>query len=115
MRPFVLIELLYELIEKKHVCFKGKGPAANLKERMAAAVEKNIRRKSQKCPENKSKGLYLPVFWRCFKKLKRNQSEPKMLCQNVWIDQTTTRKRTNAVWIDQQKALTFRKRTKSSV
>ncbi len=38
LRPFVLVELLHELIEKQHVCFTRKGSAEELKQRMAAAV-----------------------------------------------------------------------------
>ena len=38
LRPFVLVELLHELIEKQHVCFTRKGSAEELKQRMVAAV-----------------------------------------------------------------------------
>jgi len=60
LRPFVLVELLYELIEKKHVCFKGKGPAADLKERMAAAVEKRYPEKEPEVPREQRQGTIPP-------------------------------------------------------
>ena len=40
VRPFVLLQLLYYLIEQNHEVFRGKGNAKELRDRMEPAVKR---------------------------------------------------------------------------
>ena len=60
LRPFVLVELLYELIDRKHSVFCGKGSAEALKRRMAARVAGRYPEQEPDVPLEQRRGTIPP-------------------------------------------------------
>ena len=56
VRPFVLLHLLYFLIDRNHEVFRGKGTAQDLKRRMDAAVAEEHMEQEAHMPEAERQG-----------------------------------------------------------
>ena len=56
IRPWMVLRLLYYLIEQNHQVFRGKGRAIELKERMRAAVEREYPEHQGHLPEEEREG-----------------------------------------------------------
>ena len=56
IRPWMVLRLLYYLIEQNHQVFRGKGRAIELKERMRAAVEREYPETEGHLPEEQREG-----------------------------------------------------------
>ena len=56
LRPFILVQLLYEMIDRKHEIFMNRGPAEALKRRMAANVAERYPDQEPGIPWEQQKG-----------------------------------------------------------
>ena len=56
VRPFIVLQLLYYLIDQNHEVFRGKGAAIELKAKMRAAVEREYPETEPDVPESQRQG-----------------------------------------------------------
>ena len=56
VRPFIVLQLLYYLIDQNHEVFRGKGTAIELKAKMRAAVEREYPETEAGVPESQRQG-----------------------------------------------------------
>ena len=56
VRPFIVLQLLYYLIDQNHEVFRGKGTAIELKAQMRAAVEREYPETEAGKPESQRQG-----------------------------------------------------------
>ena len=56
VRPFIVLQLLYFLIDQNHEVFRGKGTAIELKAKMRAAVEREYPETESTMPESQRSG-----------------------------------------------------------
>ena len=62
VRPWVLLHLLYALVESKHEVFNGKGSAEKLKGRMREAVQREYPGTEAHLPPNERSGHIPPCI-----------------------------------------------------
>ena len=77
VRPFVLLLLLYQLIDQGHEVFLGKVSAAALKEKMRAAVEKEYPETEAHVPEERRQGSIPQSILDVLKEVEEETKEQK--------------------------------------
>ena len=84
VRPFVLLLLLYALIDSGHEVFRGKGSVDTLKSRMRAAVEKEYPETEADVPQEQRKGAIPAAILDVLKDTEDNTKKSGRANRTAW-------------------------------